>query len=57
MSYAKRLEFLEGYRQLCEETKCYVDTGYGHPLYVMAILYPVDKAFEKTMEKLEIDIG
>ncbi len=57
MSYAKRLEFLEGYRKLCEKTKCYVDTGYGHPLYVQSILYPVDRDFEKTMEKLEADIG
>jgi len=57
MSYAKRLEFLEEYRALCERTKCYVDTGYGKPLYVQTILYPVDRDFEATMTKLEEDIG
>ena len=57
MAHEKRSEFLDRYRQLCEETKCYVDTGYGKPLYVMSILYPVDRSFERTMKKLEEDIG
>jgi len=57
MSYSDRLEFLEGYRKLVEKTNCYIDTGYGKPLYVMTKQYPVDKAFESTFEKLEADIG
>lgn len=57
MSYSDKVSFLEEYRKLCEKHKCYVDTGYGHPLYVMTILYPVDHSFESTLEKLEADVG
>ena len=57
MSYTDRSAFLPEYRKLCEKHQCYVDTGYGHPLYLMEILYPVDRQFESTMDKLELDVG
>ncbi len=57
MTWAKRAEYVDKYRRLCEEYKLYIDTGYGKPLYVMEKLYPVDKAFETTMQKLNEDIG
>ena len=57
MSYAKKTEFLAEYRKLCERTKCFIDTGYGKPLYVMTIMYPVDSSFEKSFRKLEEDVG
>ena len=57
MTWDKRAEYLDRYRKLCEDYNLYVDTGYGKPLYVMEKLYPVDKAFEATIQKLEEDIG
>ena len=57
MSYSDKIEFLEGYRKLCEKTECYIDTGYSRPLYLMKIYYPYDQSFESTMAKLEEDVG
>jgi len=57
MSYANRSEFLAEYRKLCEKHKCFIDTGFRQPLYVMEILYPVDRHFEKSLSKLEEDLG
>ena len=52
-----KAEFLEEFRALCEKYKCYIDAGYGKPLYVMEIFYPVDDEFESVMNKLYKDIG
>ena len=57
MSFSKKLEFLDKYRQLVEEYDYYIDGPYGKPLYVMEKLYPVDDAFEKTIQQLREDIG
>ena len=57
MGWTEKTTFLDEYRKLCEKHKCYVDTAYGKPLYVMSILYPVDDAFEKTLNKLAEDVG
>jgi len=57
MSFSKKLEFLERYRELVQEYNYYIDGAYGKPLYVMEKYYPVDDAFEATIQQLEEDIG
>lgn len=57
MSYSKRSEFFDKYRKLCEEYRCYVDTGYAKPMYIMEFIHEVDEMYLKTLEKLENDLG
>ncbi|MEA3422044.1 MAG: hypothetical protein U9Q97_10260 [Acidobacteriota bacterium] len=57
MSYNNKSAFLSEYRELCEKYKVYLDTGYAKPFYVMEFWYPVDKSFERTMDRLYEDIG
>ncbi len=56
-TWTERAEFVDNYRKMCEKYKLYIDTGYGHPLYVMEKLYADDNSFEATMTKLNEDIG
>ena len=57
MRYDDKVVFLEEYKRLCEQYKCYVDTSYGKQLYIHEILYPVDRAFESTIDRLCEDVG
>jgi len=58
MSTAKRTEFLEKYDILCRKYGCYVDVGYGKPMYIMDFLYKEnDFQYEKTLNKLWEDVN
>jgi len=57
MSYNNRVAFLDEYLKLCEKYKCYIDTEYAKRMYVMEFMYTVDEAFERTVKKLEADLG
>lgn len=56
MSHANRSSFLEELKKLCEEHRCYIETGFRQPLYIMEWQYPVDENYEKMVEKLEADL-
>lgn len=57
MSYIDRSEFLIEYKKLCEKHKCFIEVPTARKYYVMEFLYPVDEAFESTIEKLQEDLG
>lgn len=57
MGFKNKLTFLDAYEKLCKEHGVYIDIPYGKTMYLMEILGPVDKSFEKTIEKLEADLG
>jgi len=57
MSYSERSEFLEKYLKLCRDCNYYIDTGFRQPLYIMKMEYPQDFSFEKTVERLQEDVG
>ena len=57
MNFTDRINWLEEYRALCEKHKLFIEGPYGHNLYVQEKRYPVDQAFEKTIQQLKEDIG
>lgn len=57
MTFEKRMDWLEGYYQLCEKHKLYIEGPFGYPLYVREKLYPVDDSFERSIDQLKQDIG